>query len=86
MSWSVSNIVLLLKSKISHIPGNKEIFDMIESIMYEKDLAKQYRTLSIVIGLIPTVNVVPAEPVIEKINTLERKIDDIIILRRTWST
>jgi HEAT repeat protein len=74
MSWYVPKIVLLLKSKIPHTLENEEILGMIESMKYEKDLTKQYITLSSVIGLIPTVNVVPIEPVIEKIESSQREI------------
>jgi hypothetical protein len=63
---------------------------MIEYMKYEKDITKQYRTLSSVIGLIPTVSVVPIEPVIEKIESSQReileeirkngeKLDDVVI-------
>jgi hypothetical protein len=75
MSLHVANIILVLKSKIPHVPENKGILGMIESINYEKDLSRVLCYLSTVIGLIPTVNVVPVEPVIEKIESLEGKLD-----------
>jgi len=68
MSWYVNNLVTVLKSKIPHNTENKEILDMIEYMKFEKDLTNQYRTLSTVIGLIPTVNVVEVEPVVGNIS------------------
>ncbi|MFZ2499287.1 hypothetical protein [Methanosarcina sp.] len=47
---------------------------MIESMKYEKDLSRVLSCLSTVIGLIPTVNVVPVEPVIKKIDGSQREI------------
>ena len=40
---------------------------MIEYMKFEKDLTKQYRTLSTIIGLIPTVKVITADPIVENI-------------------
>jgi hypothetical protein len=74
MSWYVNNLVTVLKSKIPHNTENKEILDMIEYMKLEKDLAKQYRTLSIVIGLIPTVNVVAVEHIVENINKVSQEL------------
>jgi len=68
MSWYVNNLITVLKSKIPHNTENKEILDMIEYMKFEKDVTKQYRTLSTVIGLIPTVNVVEVEPVVGNIS------------------
>jgi len=75
MSWYVNNIVVVLKSKIPRNTENKGILDMIEHLKFEKDLAKQYRTLSIVIGLIPTVNVVPKQE-FDRINSKMDYISD----------
>jgi len=81
MSWYVNNLVTVLKSKIPHNTENKEILDMIEYMKFEKNIIKQYRTLSTVIGLIPTVNVVAVDLIIENINKvgheLGTKLDDI---------
>ncbi|MFY9338571.1 MAG: HEAT repeat domain-containing protein [Methanosarcina flavescens] len=81
MSWCVNNLVTVLKSKIPHNTENKEILDMIEYMKFEKDLTKQYRTLSTVIGLIPTVNVVAVDPIVENINeigqNIEAKLDNL---------
>ena len=74
MSWYVNNIVVVLKSKIPHNKENKEILDMIEYLKYEKDITKQYRTISTVIGLIPTVNVVSVDPIVENINKVGQEI------------
>jgi hypothetical protein len=71
MSWHVNNLVVVLKSKIPFNPDNKQILDMIEYMKYEKDLTKQYRTLSTVIGLIPTVNVV-SEQVVQDIKDIRK--------------
>ncbi|MFY1110429.1 MAG: HEAT repeat domain-containing protein [Methanosarcinaceae archaeon] len=90
MSWNVSNVVRVLKSKIPNTPENEEILDMIESMKYERDITKQYRILPAIIGLIPTVNVVSEEAVTEKIKNSERtileeirkgiqKLDEVII-------
>lgn len=57
--WNISNVVLVLKSKIPPTPESKEILDMIEFMKYEKDLTRQYSLLSIIIELIPTVHVIP---------------------------
>lgn len=78
MTLNVSKVIMILKSKIPCTLENKEILDLIESMKYEKDLSKQYGTLFCVIGLIPTVTVVPVDPIIEKVDTLERKINDIM--------
>jgi len=67
MSWYVNILVAVLKSKIPHNKENKEILDTIECMKFEKDLTKQYRILSTVIGLIPTVNVVAVDPIVENI-------------------
>lgn len=77
MGWYVATIVMALNSKIPHAPENEEVLYMIESMKYEKDLAKQYRTLSTVIGLIPTVNVVPEKTVKEGFKDLQRGISKI---------
>jgi hypothetical protein len=77
MSFYVNSLVAVLKSKIPHNIENKEILDMIEYMKFEKDLTKQYRTLSIVIGLIPTVNVVAVDPIVENINKVGTKVYDI---------
>jgi hypothetical protein len=81
MSWYVLNLVAIIKSKIPRNTENKEILDMIESMKFEKDLTKQYRTLSIVIGLIPTVNVVTVDPIVENISKVGKelgtKVDDL---------
>lgn len=45
MNWHKSNIFQVLKSKISQTLENKEILDMIELMMYEKNPAKQYRNM-----------------------------------------
>jgi hypothetical protein len=74
MSWYVNSLVTILKSKIPHTPENKEILDMIEYMKFEKDLTEQYRTLSIVIGLIPTVYVVAVDPIVENINKVSQEI------------
>ena len=74
MSWYVNNLVAVLKSKIPHNTENKEILDMIEYMKFEKDLTKQYINLSIVIGLIPTVNVVAVDPIIENINKTSQEL------------
>lgn len=63
MGWYVENLVLVLKSKIPHTPENREILERIESLKSEKNLTKQYSVLPIIIGLIPTVNVVSEEDV-----------------------
>ncbi|AKB58981.1 HEAT repeat domain-containing protein [Methanosarcina barkeri] len=73
MDLSASKLALVLKSKIPHNPENKEIFNSIESVMNERDLVKQYRNLFTIITLIPTINVVPVEPVIEKIESSKRE-------------
>lgn len=74
MNLSVSNLVMVLKSKIPRKPENEEIFNLIESMINEQDLIKQYRNLSTVIALIPNINVISVEPVIEKIESSKREI------------
>ncbi len=76
MTFNVSKVVMVLKSKIPHTLDNKEILDMIESMKYERDLTRQYSILPIIIGLIPTVNVIPEETVKENYEDLKK---DIII-------
>lgn len=82
MTWYLSSLITVLKSKIPHSPENEKILGMIESMKYEKDITKQYRTLPTVIGLIPTVNVVPIEPVIEKLESSQLEILEEI--RKKW--
>jgi hypothetical protein len=81
MSWYVNNLVRMLKSRIPHNTENKEILDMIEYMKFEKDLTKQYRTLSTIVGLIPTVNVIAVDPILENMNKIGQeigtKLDDI---------
>jgi hypothetical protein len=74
MSWYVNNLVVILKSKIPHNIENKGILDMIEYMKFENDLTKQYRTLSTIVGLIPTVNVVALDPIVENINKIGQEI------------
>jgi hypothetical protein len=75
MSWYVNSLVVVLKSKIPHSSENKEILEMIEYIKYERDLTKQYRTLSTVVGLIPTVNVVSEQELDKKLDQKFQKFD-----------
>lgn len=77
MSLHVANIILVLKSKIPHVPENKGILGMIESINYEKDLSRVLCYLSILIGLIPTVNVVPVAAVKEEFEDLKTSVNKI---------
>jgi HEAT repeat protein len=85
MSWYVNSLVIVLKSKIPNNPENKGILDMIEYMKCEKDLTKQYRTLSNVIGLIPTVNVISDQELDKKLDKKLQKFDfifdEIIFIR-----
>lgn len=77
MTWYVENLVLVLKSKIPHTPENREILERIELLKDEKNLTKQYSILPIIIGLIPTVNVIPEEVVTNRLDDMKRDISNV---------
>jgi len=86
MNLYVENLVLVLKSKIPHTPENREILERIELLKDEKNLTKQYSILPTIIGLIPTVNVIPEEAVTNRFDDIKRdisnfneKLDQVII-------
>lgn len=54
MIQKIENLIFILKSKISNIPENKFIFDKIEEVRHERNITKQYETVALIIGAIPT--------------------------------
>ncbi|WP_440955362.1 HEAT repeat domain-containing protein [Methanosarcina sp. Mfa9] len=73
MSWNVENLIFALESSIPIVPSNQHIFDRIQQIREQKDLAKQYGMVATLVPLIPKLCME------QKIDSMERKLDDIII-------
>lgn len=55
MAQKISDMIFILKSKIPLFPKNKYLFEIIDSIKDEKDILKQYESLALIIGSIPTI-------------------------------
>lgn len=73
MTWNVENLIFALESSVPRIPANQHIFDRIRQIREQKDIPKQYGMVSILIPLIPKLCME------QKIDSMEKKLDDIII-------
>ncbi len=54
MVQKIENLIFILKSKIANSPENKFIFDKIEEIRHERNITKQYETVALIIGAIPS--------------------------------
>ncbi len=54
MMQKIENLIFILKSKIQNSPENKFIFDKIEEIRHERNITKQYETVALIIGAIPS--------------------------------
>ena len=53
MSWQVENLIFILESSVPKILENQAIFDKIEQIRQEKDLARQYELIGTIFSKIP---------------------------------
>lgn len=73
MTWNVENLIFALESSIPRLPANQHIFDRIQQIREQKDIPKQYGMVSVLIPLIPKLCME------QKIDSMEKKLDDIII-------
>lgn len=73
MTFYIENLIFALESIIPRVPQNQTIFDKIQQIRKQKDLAKQYMIISTVIPLIPTTSME------QKIYNLEKRIEDLTI-------
>jgi len=71
MTSLVENLIFTLESNIPKMPENKHIFEKIEQIREQKDLSKQYVTISTIISLIPKISLS------QRIDSLELKISGI---------
>lgn len=72
MTWNVENLIFALESSIPRIHANQHIFDRIQQIREQKDIPKQYGMVSV---LIPLISKLRME---QKIDSMEKKLDDII--------
>ncbi|MDR7664673.1 phosphorylase [Methanosarcina sp. Z-7115] len=57
MTQKVEGLIFILKSKIPDLPKNEYIFTKIDNIKDEKDILKQYESLELIIGSIPTIQI-----------------------------
>lgn len=73
MTWNVENLIFALESSVPRLPANQHIFDRIQQIREQKDISKQYGIVSVLIPLIPKLCME------QKIDSMEKKLDDIII-------
>lgn len=73
MTWNVENLIFALESIIPRLPANQHIFDRIQQIREQKDIPKQYGMISTLIPLIPKLCME------QKIDSMEKKLEDIII-------
>ncbi len=55
---NIEDLVLILRSNIPDIPENKHIFEKIEKIRSEPDIAKQYKYLIFIISVLPKAQVI----------------------------
>jgi HEAT repeat protein len=73
MTWNIENLIFALESSIPRLPTNQHIFDRIQEIREQKDIPKQCGMVSVLITLIPKLCME------QKIDSIEKKLDDIII-------
>ena len=73
MTWNVENLIFALESSVPRVPANQHIFDRIQQIREQKDIPKQYGMVSTLIPMIPKLCME------QKIDSMEKKLDDIII-------
>ncbi len=85
MSHNIENLIFTLESNIQRAPENQFIFNRIQQVREEKDLANQYGIVCTIIPLIPRLNIEReickiekvVDEVNEKVNTIILKLDEI---------
>ncbi|MGI5992384.1 MAG: HEAT repeat domain-containing protein [Methanosarcina sp.] len=75
VAQKVEDIAYILKIKVADLPENEYFLNKIEAMRHEINLIKQLETLSYLIGLTPTVKVVPEDIVTRNINKIGQNIE-----------
>lgn len=96
MTQNVEGLIEIFRLKMPNLPGYEQIFREIEGIRNEKDVAKQCKIISRLIGLIPIFSSMPGYVVQTikeikddttdtkvKLNTMDQKLDEIKELRNS---
>ncbi|MFY1110430.1 MAG: HEAT repeat domain-containing protein [Methanosarcinaceae archaeon] len=72
MTQNIEGLIETFRMRMPHLPGYDHIFEEIEGIRDEKDLAKQYKIVSTLVGLIPIFSSMP-DHVIQDIKDIKEK-------------
>lgn len=76
MTQNVEGLIEIFRLKMPHLPGYEPIFKEIKGVRDEKDLAKQYKIISRLIGLIPIFGSMP-DYVVQDIKEIKDNTKDI---------
>ena len=71
MTQKIEEVAYLLKTKVADLPENEKIQNKIESMRHQTNLVKQYETLLFLIGLIPTMKVIPENALDQKLHYIK---------------
>jgi len=76
MTWNIEGLIETFRLRMPRLPGYEHIFEEIEGIRDEKDIVKQYKIVSRLIGLIPILNSMP-DHVVQDIKDIKNNTIDI---------
>jgi FOG: HEAT repeat len=80
MAFNMENLIFTLESNVPRIPENQHIFNRIQQIREQKDVAKQYGIVSTIIPLIPKIYMERKMDELENdIKEIKEKIDYVVI-------
>jgi HEAT repeat protein len=80
MAFNVENLIFTLESSVPRIPENQYIFNRIQQVREQKDVAKQYGIISTIIPLIPKLYIEQTVGELKNdIKEVKEKVDYVII-------